>query len=51
MDLTDTQLAILALISERIAADGVWHRHGPVKFDDGDAQGRLQRWVVDFQKA
>ncbi|MEQ1872601.1 MAG: polyphosphate kinase 1 [Ilumatobacteraceae bacterium] len=39
------------VVRHELDADGVWHRRGPTKFDKGDAQARLQRWVVDIQKA
>ncbi len=39
------------VVRHELGADGVWHRFGPANFDDGDAQGRFQQWVVDFQKA
>jgi polyphosphate kinase len=39
------------VVRHELDAEGVWHRHGPANFDDGDAQERFQRWVVEFQKA
>ena len=39
------------VVRHELGADGVWQRHGPEVFDDGDAQGRLHRWVAEFQKA
>ncbi len=39
------------VVRHELDADGVWHRRGPENFDDGDAQGRFQRWVVESQKA
>jgi hypothetical protein len=38
-------------VHHELDADGVWHRRGPAKFDKGDAQARLQQWVVESQKA
>ena len=39
------------VVRHELDGEGVWHRRGPEMFDDGDAQGRMQRWVVEFQKA
>jgi len=39
------------VVRHELDADGLWHRHGPDMFDDGDAQARMHRWVGEVQKA
>ncbi len=39
------------IVRHELDAEGVWHRHGPTAFDEGDAQERFYRWVADRQKA
>ena len=31
-------------------AEGLWHRRGPERFDEGDAQERFYRWVATKQR-
>ncbi len=31
-------------------AEGLWHRRGPERFDEGDAQARFYRWVAATQR-
>ncbi|MCE9622367.1 MAG: polyphosphate kinase 1 [Actinomycetia bacterium] len=39
------------VVRHELDANGVWHRRGPVNFDEGDAQERFHRWVIETQKA
>ena len=39
------------IVRHELDAEGVWHRHGPAAFDEGDAQERFYRWVADRQRA
>ncbi|HAP76782.1 MAG TPA: RNA degradosome polyphosphate kinase, partial [Acidimicrobiaceae bacterium] len=44
----DTDLAD-DIVRHELDAEGVWHRHGPAHFPDGDAQQRFAEWVRDRQ--
>ncbi|MFZ9629705.1 MAG: polyphosphate kinase 1 [Ilumatobacteraceae bacterium] len=39
------------VVCHELGPDGHWRRQGPLMFDDGDAQERFYRWVVDRQRS
>ena len=39
------------VVCHELGPDGHWRRRGPLMFDDGDAQERFFRWIVDRQRS